>query len=653
MLKSAMKNKNIILFTLLFILMNGVVFYITELNKEQRVKVALDKHLYKLKVHYEVLLHHQKVSADVISKSTIAMPKVINILSQIKSTTTKKQKAILREKLFNVLKRKYEMVKKRDVLQYHFVLPDNKTFLRMHKPSKFGDDISDVRYSYKCVNKTKKQVSGFEQGKTTHAFRHVYPIFSKSSTSASDKKKNYLGALGVDFPSEVLQDYLTNIGKLHTHFLIHKDIFNVKAWERKDDDLKYLQSSEHKEYMITMTDQHTKEKCVVQNELKLKSIRSKIDTKILQGKPFSSCTIDDNNQVDVLSFYPIKNIKDKKIVAWLVSYEKSDFLSMTIKGGMIIRIISFFGLLLLFYFIYRVVHQKEILDIQVQEKTKELKLKADDLAETYRELEESDAELQELNSHLEEKIIIEVEKNSMQQKQIAESAKMVQMGEMIGNIAHQWRQPLSVISTSSTGMLMQKECGILSDELFEKYCNSINDNAQYLSKTIDDFKNYIKGDRTLEQFDLKDIVEQFLNLVEASIKSNNLDLILDIKDDIKIEGYPNELIQCFINIFNNAKDILIEQEEWNRLLFIITTQKEDNKVIIKFKDSGGGIPSDIIDKIFEPYFTTKHQSKGTGLGLHMTYNLIVEGMKGTIKVDNVTYNHNGKSYKGAEFTIEL
>jgi PAS domain S-box-containing protein len=235
------------------------------------------------------------------------------------------------------------------------------------------------------------------------------------------------------------------------------------------------------------------------------------------------------------------------------------------------------------------------------------------------------------------------------EKHLFEQSKLVSMGEMIGNIAHQWRQPLSVISTCATGLLMEKEFGKLNDEQFEKLCNSINDNTQYLSKTIDDFRNFIKGERTKVSFELFDTIESFLNLVSGSAKNNDINLVLDVKKDITLEGYPNELMQCFINIFNNSVDAL-RDKDYNRLIFI-TTNNDDNIVSISIKDNGGGIPDKILSKIFEPYFTTKHQSQGTGLGLHMAYNLIHQGLHGKITVSNVEYEYNDKNYKGAQFKI--
>ncbi len=262
-------------------------------------------------------------------------------------------------------------------------------------------------------------------------------------------------------------------------------------------------------------------------------------------------------------------------------------------------------------------------------------------------------ELQKINNELELKVQQEVEKNKQAQEQVFKSEKLASMGEMIGNIAHQWRQPLSIISSGATGMLVQKQFGNLSDENFEETCNLINDHAQYLSQTINDFRNFIKGDSKPVLFNLKSDTDSFIKLVAATIKKYHIQVVLDLDENIEVEGFPNELLQCFINIFNNSKDALVENNPENERYIFISEKIENNSVIIHFQDNAGGIPEDVIDKIFEPYFTTKHQSHGTGLGLHMSYSIIVTHMKGSLETYNETYNFNGKKYIGAKTIITL
>jgi signal transduction histidine kinase len=243
-----------------------------------------------------------------------------------------------------------------------------------------------------------------------------------------------------------------------------------------------------------------------------------------------------------------------------------------------------------------------------------------------------------------------IDKNTKQQHILSQQSKMAAMGEMLGNIAHQWRQPLSVITTLASGMKLQKEFDCLDDETFNKSIENINHSALYLSDTIDDFRNFFKTDKTEIKFDIKDVFEKVLKLTEAQYKNNNILFINNI-NDYELFGFENEFIQALINILNNAKDAL-ETVNSEKLIFI-STYKENNKVFIKITDNAGGIDESIIDKVCEPYFTTKHQSKGTGIGLYMTEEIIVKHMKGNLLIKNVDLTYQNNNYKGTEITIEF
>ncbi len=249
------------------------------------------------------------------------------------------------------------------------------------------------------------------------------------------------------------------------------------------------------------------------------------------------------------------------------------------------------------------------------------------------------------------KTVLVITKDVSSLKILEEQSKMAAMGEMIGNIAHQWRQPLSVISTAATGIKLQNNIDILTKEQLDSMCDTINNNAQYLSKTIDDFRNFIKGERVIKKFNLFETFETFMELMKGTIKQNFIKVNIDIPKNISLNGYPNELIQCFINIFNNSKDALKNKED-ERVINIFAKIKNNNLIII-FNDNAGGIPEEILPKVFEPYFTTKYKAQGTGLGLSMTYNLITNGMNGSISVYNKDYPNNKDSSKGAEFKIIL
>ncbi len=633
----------------LFMIVYGIFFYTNTQTKNERITFDLNKQIQTLETHYNITMNYFLQDAKSIRHNISSNKKAVELFSQAQNATEEQQK-ILRDKLYKLLTPMYKRIHSRGILQWQFVFPNNVSFLRMHKPSKYGDDLTNIRYSFKQANKTKETIIGFEQGRTTHAFRYVFPFY--------DKKGNHLGVMEISLSSNFLQEKLININKIHSHFLVNKNIFSVKAWETKDLITKYIQSIEHRDYMIALTKHSSLSRLKNVEQKVISKVKDKIDNGIFSKKPFSVYG-KYNDTIKVITFLPIKNTQKKEIVAYIVSYTNSNNIKNICDDYNKLNIIIFFGLLILFYFIYKNLNHKNELMIEVKNKTEVLKKKnlklqeqSQILTQTHRELEESEYELEEINKNLEQKVTEEVEKNKRVQEQLFKSEKMASMGEMIGNIAHQWRQPLSVISTAATGMQMQKEYGLLKDDEFNNFCDAINNNAQYLSKTIDDFKNFIKGDRIKTIFNLKSDIDSFLHLVEGSVKNHNINIVLDLQEDIEIDGYQNELIQCLINIFNNSKDVIKEKAEDNRLIFISTSTNED-KVIIKIKDNGGGIPKDIINKVFEPYFTTKHKSQGTGLGLHMTYNLIVDGMGGTIEVANQTYTYEDKEYIGAEFTIAL
>jgi signal transduction histidine kinase len=265
--------------------------------------------------------------------------------------------------------------------------------------------------------------------------------------------------------------------------------------------------------------------------------------------------------------------------------------------------------------------------------------------------EDSLKKIEELNRSLESKVNSIVNDLRKKDKILFEQSKLASMGEMIGNIAHQWRQPLSVISTLATSTLLQNEAKNLTDSKLENNMELISENVQYLSKTIDDFRNFIKHDREKTVFNLKHTLNMFLELNSSWIINDNLTIIKEIDEDISFQGYENELIQCFINIFNNSKDALANLEDQDKLIFI-SLYKNENYICISFKDNAGGIAKENINRVFEPYFTTKHKSLGTGIGLNMTYEIIT-AMNGTISVRNSTFIYNSKQYTGAFFKIEL
>jgi len=243
-----------------------------------------------------------------------------------------------------------------------------------------------------------------------------------------------------------------------------------------------------------------------------------------------------------------------------------------------------------------------------------------------------------------------IDENQKQYELLAQKSKLAAMGEMIENIAHQWRQPLSLITTASSGIKFQKEMDILTDDSLIEAVDTIGNSAHFLTETIDDFRDFFKPDKERTNFDLQTSLDRTFKLLTGRIKNRDIIVITNTKM-VNIQNFERELLQVLLNILKNAIDIL-ETKDDEKYIFI-DIYEENNMAIIKIKDNAGGIKEDIIGRVFEPYFTTKHQSQGTGIGLYMSQEIVSRHMDGELSVENITYEFENKTFTGAMFTIKL
>ena len=266
-------------------------------------------------------------------------------------------------------------------------------------------------------------------------------------------------------------------------------------------------------------------------------------------------------------------------------------------------------------------------------------------------VEEKTKELRYLNENLQ--ITIDKKTKELLEKEaiLNQQAKMAAMGEMIENIAHQWRQPLSVISTISSSLKIKKEMNILDDKEFYEALQSINRTSQHLSNTIDDFRNFFSPNKEMNKFYVSQLIKKSKDLIKSRFDKFNIKVIENI-DDIEILSYQNELFQVILNLFSNSIDVLSSNEIENKIIYI-KIYHDENNLYIEFLDNGGGIKDEFINRVFEPYFTTKHKSQGTGIGLYMSLQIVTKHLNGEISVKNDTFIENNIAYFGAKFTILL
>jgi PAS domain S-box-containing protein len=239
---------------------------------------------------------------------------------------------------------------------------------------------------------------------------------------------------------------------------------------------------------------------------------------------------------------------------------------------------------------------------------------------------------------------VELQRKERKNEQILlQQSKLASMGEMIGAIAHQWRQPLNTLALT----IQDVEDAYFFDELDEQYIKESSGKAMeqinYMSSTIDDFRSFFRQNQKDEVFSIFEVIEQSLKITQTGLLSKNIKLIKDCEKDLKVKGLKNQYVQVVINLIKNAQDALVEKSIENPFIKI-SLFEIDKLSLFQIEDNGGGIPEEFLEKIFEPYFTTKHQSVGTGLGLYMSKMIIEGNLHGQLKVKNTE--------KGAKFIIE-
>ena len=251
-----------------------------------------------------------------------------------------------------------------------------------------------------------------------------------------------------------------------------------------------------------------------------------------------------------------------------------------------------------------------------------------------------EGELRRLNESLELRVQEEVAKNREKDAMLIQQSRLATMGEMMHNVAHQWRQPLSAVALIFSNIKSDFDFGEMSRESLEQYVSSGLRLAQKMSTTIDDFRDFFRPDQETTRFSLKDATREALHLVEASFHNSDIDVVVEAAEDVFVEGYANEYSQVLLNVLTNAKDALANRKGGGTVSVAVATNGGMGEV--RIRDNGGGIPEAALPKIFDPYFTTK--DSGSGIGLYMS-RMIIGHMHGQITARNVE--------GGAEFVIAI
>ncbi|RXK13436.1 hypothetical protein CP965_06440 [Halarcobacter mediterraneus] len=502
---------------------------------------------------------------------------------------TLKEKQEIKKELYLQTLERFKTLKKKHLTNIEFILPNKTIFLNMTSSS--NEKLREVKSkALEKVKKTKKPIDSFIVNNKNTGFQFIYPIMVED---------DFVGFLNITFSEQGLTSSLMKQYYVLSNFIIKEDSFskeflkydslykeaNFKGYLHNKNILKELEKISRKDIM------EIKPKKEVSEKIYLKAMNQKINSTIIEKEDTIVTTI------------PIINT---------ITQEQEAFLAILSKEKIISNLNYTYKLILVLVIF----------------------LLATTLFAIYFQIAKSLIQKDNLN-----KII-------QKDKQLLEQMKLAQMGEMIGNIAHQWRQPLSTISTAASGLKMKHEFNMIEENDIPEYTDTIVNNAKYLSETIDTFRDFIKEDNEEKEIILQEKIDETIKIVKASLENHHIKLInnIDYSKPLKVKTIAEELAQVLINVINNAKDVLVEREIENASI-TLNLFEDKNNFSISIEDNAGGIEKEILPKIFDPYFTTKHQFHGTGLGLYMSKNIVEKHLNGYLEVSNTK--------NGAKFTINI
>lgn len=590
-------NKKLKVYVFLaFIVLSISSLSFLELDRKNSINNYLKDESQKFYLNYSVIYNDYKNIAELIFKTHIQNKNILELFAKRD-----------REGLKEYLNDNYQKLRVFNVRQLHFHLPNNDSFLRMHRPNKFGDNLSKARKTVKYVNENKKYIHGFEEGKIFNGFRFVYPLFL-------DEK--HLGSVEVSFSALFFIQEISKSYNVSANFLINKKVVAQKVF--KEEQKNYIQSP-LRDYFYQRA---------IYEKFDLKKYNRKIDedfedkilNKMEKGELFA-IFVEEFKEIAI--FLPLQNPITKDVVAYIKINKNDTEISKMNSSFLSYSILSILLIVAVILYLYSQYKYQFALQNEVNKKTKKLN---------------------DLNNHLQEIIEKEVAENKRKDELMIAQSRHAAMGEMISMIAHQWRQPIAVVSMGVNNLLADIELDMLDEKELKTIAKDILDQTEYLTKTIDDFRDFFKPEKSSEKVEIKGIFDEALKIVGKSLENNSVKVNVNCDVSNPIETYSRELLQVFINIMKNANEALNEIDEKNRIINIICFDK-DNYIEIEVFNNGKNIKEELLSKIFEPYFTTKNEKTGTGLGLYISKIIIEKHLFGELSVEN--------SNNGVTFIIKL
>jgi signal transduction histidine kinase len=587
------------LFLFLFIVLSVVLYSILDSAKQKDRALQLQHATSTYLKAYQTIYQEKKNLSLILFSGFKRLVDVPFILQHAKNAT-KTSKDQLRQELYMKLKDRYSDLAKQGLKQFHFHLPNGESFLRLHSPEFYGDNILPQRDTLRYVIKHQKPIDGFEEGCIYNGFRFVYPLFAD---------KEYVGSVELSFGAELFTSSIMQHYNVLSNFYVNAEVVANKTG-------KYQKSayapSHHKGFLYDKNVLHELKKVTNKEMKKLKPKKSTTD-QIRQAAISSEPTsIFDSSINQIYTIIPIFNPITKVQEAFLTIRSQGYAIGILERYFFVILFLSIALLGAILYIIYFTLQKNKILSLRVK---KEIKLK-----------------LEAINH------------NQKQQTLMIQLSKMAELGEMLGAITHQWRQPLNVLTTRTDLLEMDFESGQVDENYIKHYSTSNHKTIEFMNQTVDDFLNFFKPSIQKKQFDICNTIAEVTAMVEKTYTKEYIKVINSGANGFEILGYRSEFKQVILNIFNNAKEAIIAYNPPLGGEICCQIQINKNIGIIKISDNGGGIePKLLPDRIFQSHITSK--KKGTGIGLSISKMIIEDRLGGKLWAHNTA--------DGAEFVIEL
>ncbi len=558
-------------------------------------------------IQYRLIYNTYKKNSQIIHLNIENNKEIIKIYKNLNENNKDES----REKLFKIISPLYTNAKKYGVKQLHFHLKNSESFLRMHKPKKFGDYLSDVRYSVDYVNKKHRSISGFEQGRIVHGFRYVYPI--------TDQEGKHLGSVELSIGTLSFEEMFENTLFVNANLIIDKKISQEKVFE--DELTKHYNTSLLSPLYLQAKGQATiNKKLRSYIEKNLTRYQKRIQEKLESKKAFAIET-EIKDSFYIQSFTPIKNIKEKKVIAYFITSSESSYLKDIHQETLVFKIALLLFTLMIVYVIHRNLNYSNELRKEIKRKTLEL--------------QES-------------------------QKRVVQAEKMASLGLLITGVAHEVNTPVGLSITAITSLIdetktlkLDYENQTMDETEFSDYLEKSHKTAQIIflnlvrtAELVKNFKQLSTNQNLTDivEIDIKLLTESLLISVDSKLKEKNITTKLSIEENLKIRTYAdvlpqilnnfiaNSLTHAFLNIKNPQIDIEIK--------------KEKDKIVINYSDNGIGMEENSLKKVFDPFYTTNRGAGNSGLGMHIIYNLISDKLDGTIDITS-------QIDKGVEIRVTL